>query len=51
VVINAAAALVAAGVARDFREGAESAVKAIDSKAAEAKLAALRAHHAKRNIS
>lgn len=47
VVINAAAALVAAGVARDFREGTELAAKAIDSKAAEAKLAALRAHHAK----
>jgi anthranilate phosphoribosyltransferase len=47
VIINAAAALVAAGVARDFREGAELATKAIDSKVAEAKLAALRAHHAK----
>jgi anthranilate phosphoribosyltransferase len=47
VIINAAAALVAAGVARDFREGAELATRAIDSKVAEAKLAALRAHHAK----
>jgi anthranilate phosphoribosyltransferase len=47
VVINSAAALVAAGVARDFREGAELAAKAIDSGAAETKLAALRTHHAK----
>lgn len=47
VVINAAAALVAAGVAREFRQGAELAATAIDSGAAEAKLAALRAHHEK----
>jgi anthranilate phosphoribosyltransferase len=39
--INAAAALVAAGVAADFREGAERAAEAIDSGAALAKLEAL----------
>jgi anthranilate phosphoribosyltransferase len=48
VMINAAAALVAAGVARNFREGAELAATALKSGAAEAKLAALAAHHAKR---
>jgi anthranilate phosphoribosyltransferase len=48
VMINAAAALVAAGVARDFREGAELAAMALHSGAAEAKLAALAVHHAKR---
>jgi anthranilate phosphoribosyltransferase len=47
VVINAAAALVAAGVAEDFREGAKLAAAALDSGAAKAKLAALRTHHAK----
>lgn len=46
-VINAAAALVVAGVARDFREGAELAATALTSGAAEAKLEALRAHHMK----
>ena len=39
--INAAAALVAAGLAADFREGAERAAEAIDSGAARAKLEAL----------
>ncbi|HEV2213858.1 MAG TPA: anthranilate phosphoribosyltransferase, partial [Terracidiphilus sp.] len=42
VVINAAAALVAAGSAADFREGAELAEKAICSGAAQAKLQELR---------
>jgi len=42
VVINASAALVAAGVARDFREGAESAEAAIRSGAAARKLEGLR---------
>ena len=42
VVINAAAALVTAGVAKDFREGAEKAEKAIASGAAAEKLGALR---------
>jgi anthranilate phosphoribosyltransferase len=41
VVANAAAALVAAGVARSFREGAELAAGAIDSGAARDKLAGL----------
>jgi len=41
VVANAAAALVAAGVARSFREAAELAVNAIDSGAARDKLAGL----------
>lgn len=40
VVVNAAAALVAAGVAEDFREGAHVAAEAIDSGAAREKLAA-----------
>ncbi len=39
--INAAAALVAAGVAADFREGAERAAESIDSGAARMKLDAL----------
>ena len=39
--INAAAALVAAGVAADFREGAERAAESIDSGAARMKLEAL----------
>jgi anthranilate phosphoribosyltransferase len=39
--INAAAALVAAGMAADFREGAERAAEAIDSGAARAKMEAL----------
>jgi anthranilate phosphoribosyltransferase len=43
VVVNAAAGLVAAGRARDFREGAEAAAKAIDSGAAAGKLEALAA--------
>jgi anthranilate phosphoribosyltransferase len=47
VVMNAAAALVASGVARNFREGAELAAKAIDSGEAQAKLLKLRAHHVK----
>ena len=42
VVVNAAAALVAAGVAGDFREGAELAGKMLASGAAEEKLSALR---------
>jgi anthranilate phosphoribosyltransferase len=42
VVINASAALVAAGVAEDFREGAEKAEKGIASGAAAEKLEALR---------
>jgi anthranilate phosphoribosyltransferase len=42
VVMNASAALVAAGVADDFREGAERAEQAIVSGAAAAKLEALR---------
>jgi anthranilate phosphoribosyltransferase len=42
VVINASAALVAAGVAEDFREGAEKAEQAIVSGAAAVKLEALR---------
>jgi anthranilate phosphoribosyltransferase len=46
-VINAAAALVAAGIAQTFREGAQLAAEALESGAAESKLAALRAHHAK----
>jgi len=41
VVMNAAAALVAAGVAENFRSGAELAVAAIDSGAAQEKLARL----------
>src|SRR6202012_4790631 len=41
VVMNAAAALVAAGVAENFAEGARSARAAIDSGAAREKLAAL----------
>ena len=41
VVINAAAALVAAGIASDFREAAHLAAQAIDSGSALAKLAAL----------
>ncbi len=41
VVINAAAALVAAGVASDFREGAEISLSAVSSGAASAKLARL----------
>ncbi|MDR7438533.1 MAG: anthranilate phosphoribosyltransferase [Armatimonadota bacterium] len=44
VLLNAAAALVAAGAAEDLREGIARAVEAIDSGAAEAKLAALRAY-------
>jgi anthranilate phosphoribosyltransferase len=43
VVVNAAAALVAANVAADFREGAQLASVAIDSGAAKAKLEALAA--------
>jgi anthranilate phosphoribosyltransferase len=43
VVVNAAAALVAANVSADFREGAQRASVAIDSGAAKAKLAALAA--------
>lgn len=42
VVINASAALVAAGVAADFREGAELAERAIATGAARSKLEALR---------
>ena len=42
VVMNASAALVAAGVADDFREGAERAEQAIVSGAAAAKLEGLR---------
>ena len=42
VVVNAAAALVAAGVAGDFREGAELAGRTLVSGAAEEKLSALR---------
>ena len=42
VVINTAAALVAAGVAGDFKEGAESAAKALSSGAAEEKLSHLK---------
>ncbi len=41
VCINAAAALVAAGLAADFREGARMAAEAIDSGAAAGKLEAL----------
>jgi anthranilate phosphoribosyltransferase len=41
VVMNAAAALVATGAAKSFREGADLAAKAISSGAAEKKLAAL----------
>ncbi|MBI4011338.1 MAG: anthranilate phosphoribosyltransferase, partial [Candidatus Rokubacteria bacterium] len=41
VVVNAAAALVAGGRARDFKEGAQQAGHAIDSGAALAKLRAL----------
>ncbi len=41
VLINAAAALAAAGLARDFREGVKQAAAAIDSGAARAKLEAL----------
>ena len=41
VVMNAAAALVAGGQARDFKEGAASAARAIDGGAARAKLDAL----------
>jgi anthranilate phosphoribosyltransferase len=41
VVVNAAAALVASGKAKNFREGANLATKAISSGAAEKKLAAL----------
>jgi anthranilate phosphoribosyltransferase len=41
VAINAAAALVAAGVAQNFREGTQLAREAIASGAAERKLAAL----------
>jgi anthranilate phosphoribosyltransferase len=43
VLLNAAAALMAAGLACDFREGVAVAVEAIDSGAAYAKLEALRA--------
>jgi anthranilate phosphoribosyltransferase len=42
VVINTAAALVAAGVASDFKEGAKLAAKALSSGAAEEKLAELK---------
>jgi anthranilate phosphoribosyltransferase len=42
VVINASAALVAAGVAEDFRDGAKKAEKAIVTGAAAEKLEALR---------
>jgi anthranilate phosphoribosyltransferase len=42
VVINAAAALVAAGLAGDFKEGAELAAKALSSSAAQQKLSELR---------
>lgn len=42
VVINSAAALVAAGVAENFREGAHLAAKALSSGAAQEKLAALK---------
>jgi anthranilate phosphoribosyltransferase len=41
VVVNAAAALVAGGRARDFKEGAQQAAQSIDSGAATAKLEAL----------
>jgi anthranilate phosphoribosyltransferase len=41
VLVNAAAALVAAGAARDFLEGVERAADAIDSGRAAAKMAAL----------
>jgi anthranilate phosphoribosyltransferase len=41
VMVNAAAALVATGAAKNFREGANLAAKAISSGAAEKKLAAL----------
>ena len=41
VVVNAAAVLVAAGMARDFREGAARAAESIDSGAARGKLRAL----------
>jgi anthranilate phosphoribosyltransferase len=43
VVVNAAAALVVAGLAKDFRSGAQLAAQAIDSGAALAKLEQLRA--------
>ena len=43
--INAAAALVVAGVAEDWRDGAERAAAAIDSGAAAARLEALRSFH------
>jgi anthranilate phosphoribosyltransferase len=42
VVINAAAALVAAGMAANFRDGAEAAAKALSSRAAQEKLAELK---------
>jgi len=42
VVINSAAALVAAGVAENFMDGAELARKALSSGAAQEKLAALK---------
>jgi anthranilate phosphoribosyltransferase len=41
VCVNAAAALVAAGRAADFREGTQLAERAIDSRLAKAKLQAL----------
>jgi anthranilate phosphoribosyltransferase len=44
VLLNAAAALVAAGTAEDFREGIVRAAEAVDSGAAAAKLTALRAY-------
>lgn len=44
VVANASAALVAAGAARDYREGASKAADAIDSGAAKSKLAELAAY-------
>ncbi|MEZ5332355.1 MAG: anthranilate phosphoribosyltransferase [Thermoanaerobaculia bacterium] len=44
-VVNAAAALVAAGVAADWRDGAERAALALDEGAAEARLEALVAFH------
>jgi anthranilate phosphoribosyltransferase len=43
VLINAALALVAAGKASHFREGAELAAQSVDSGAAQRKLDALRA--------
>jgi anthranilate phosphoribosyltransferase len=42
VVVNAAAALVAAGVARNFMEGAQAAARALSSGAAQEKLADLK---------